>query len=295
MIMMRLLLFWLVLVSLQYNPTNAWEWSDWIGPSTSSSEPLTYDQVAELRVRDLKRRLARNHGYSAQELGVILDKKDLIRMLALEEDKIRQRQAHDTQRTLLWRGLVVTLLSIVITTCWPLISQAYDAISVNLIVYYDTKRHEMSRCLTLRSKRGLLGVLMMGIIDLLQLWLTASVLLSWVMRSQYFFPVPSLAVKPGQFLGNEIANSPAGQYGINVGSMAVTWVLRYTYSLIEAWTGRVLARAHQEQRKQRKAERRRVNETVSQQAVPPTQLPEGWMEPSNAVGTPTTSAFDEMD
>lgn len=261
-----------------------------------SSPTLTLEDVSELRARDIKRRLARNHGYSAEELARMLDKKELIHALAFEEEKIRLKYEDEVKRVLLKRGIITAIITIVAIICWPLLQHAYEVASVNFVVYTDRKRHEAQRCWELKSYGGMVGCTLMFILDLMQAWLTASILLSWVMRSKYFFPTPSLPLRPGQMMGGQIARSPMANYGINVGPMAVSWVMRFTYGRIENWTGRSLSRAHQRQRrtareneneeeraarKARKQARREAKERQAAMRVPDSTLPPDWMRPSS--------------
>jgi hypothetical protein len=217
--------------------------------SDRTTIPLSLQEVTDLRARDIKRRLSRHHGYSAEELAKILDKKELIHALAFEEEKLRLTVENEVKRTLVKQGIIVAVLSVVVVLCWPLLQHAYEIATVNFVVYTDRKQHEASTCWELKSIWGMIGILLMFVMDVLQLWLTGSMILSWVMRSKYFFPVPSLSVKPAQFMGGEIANSSLGGYGINIGPMAVGWVMRFFYAKLEAWTGRALSRAASQQRK----------------------------------------------
>jgi uncharacterized membrane protein (DUF485 family) len=96
----------------------------------------------------------------------------------------------------------------------------------------------------------------------LQIWLTLSILLSWVMRSKYFFPVPSLSINPAQLMGGEVAKSHLGGYGINVGPMVIRWIMSFVYIRLENWTGRALVRSQQKQRQSA-----RDNETPEERSV----------------------------
>jgi hypothetical protein len=64
---------------------------------------LTMKQVLELRVRDIKRRLVRYHGYEADEVIHVLDKKELIQtLLAFEEHKLQQRELEQVKHKLMF-------------------------------------------------------------------------------------------------------------------------------------------------------------------------------------------------
>ncbi|GAX16044.1 hypothetical protein FisN_22Hu098 [Fistulifera solaris] len=288
----------LLALVLLFETTYAWEWSDFIGSHLPSPvvATLSLEEVSDLRARDIKRRLARNHGYSAEELARILDKKELIHALAFEEEKIRLKYEDEVKRVLLKRGIITAILLVLVIVCWPLLQHAYEVASVNFVVYTDRKRHEAHRCWELKSYAGMVGCTIMFVLDLMQAWLTASILLSWVMRSRYFFPTPSLPIKPGQLMGGEIARSPMANYGLNVGPMAVSWGMRFVYGRIESWTGRALSRAHQTQRraardneseqeraarKARKQARREERERQAAMRVPTSTLPPDWMQPNN--------------
>ena len=269
-----------------FPPVQAWEWSDWVagsngllGRSTTitgsddnnSLQTLSIDEVSALRVRDLKRRLARSHGYSAEELDRILDKKELIHALAFEEEKVRLQQEEQAKRALAWRGVVAAVVAVLLVLCWPVLHHAGEVAHVNWVVYTDRKKHEASRCVELKSWKGVLGVLIMGVLDLMQLWLTSSILMSWLTTPKWwFFPVPRLSLRPAAFMGGQIAQSPLANYGINIGSMAVTWVMRFVYGKIELWTGKALASAHREQRREARTwesvEDRAARKTARKQA-----------------------------
>ena len=231
---------------------SAWEWDDFLGGGdvTFKTNTLGIEDVREMRVRDIKRRLARTHGYSADELGRMLDKKELIHALSFEEHKEREKEQYKLKRFLVIRGIMVALLAVVVVIGWPLLQQLYEVASVNFVVYTDRKRHEASRCIELRSVDGAVGVILMAFLDILQVWLSTSVLLSWFTSSKYFFPTPSLPVRPAQFMGDKVASGPLASYGINVGPMAVTWALRFVYGRLESFTGRALSRAYQKRKKE---------------------------------------------
>jgi hypothetical protein len=239
----------------------AWEWSDYFiyikgsGLSSSSTITLSIHEVSDLRVRDIKRRLSRTHGYSAEELARILDKKGLIQMLAFEEEKLRLQQEDSAKRIVMQHGIIGCVVALLVILCWPLLSHTYEVAMVNFVVYTDRKKLELQRCLELKSYQGLLGVTFMGILDLLQVWLTASVVLSWGMTSKYFFPIPRLTLRPAQFMGADAASSFMANYGINVGSILVTYGMRYVYGWIERYTGTALStRARQQRRDARQHE-----------------------------------------
>lgn len=57
-------------------------------------------------------------------------------------------------------------------------------------------------------------------------------------------------------MGQEIANSSAGSYGINIGSMVLTWAMRFIHGKLESWTGKAMAAAHRRQVRAEKAKRK---------------------------------------
>jgi len=218
-----------------------------------TTDTLTMYEIGEMRVRDIKRRLQRTHGYGADEVSRMLDKRELINTLAFEEHKTRQRRIEKEKRRLLKRGIIGALISVLVVMCWPLLSHAWEAGTVNLVVFADRKKFEATRCYELQSWSGFVGIVLMAVIDLLQVWLRASVLLSWVMTSKYFFPIPSLTVHPARFMGGQVASGPMAKYGFNMGPMILTWLLRFVNGYFEKWTGKALAKAQREQKKRAKA------------------------------------------
>ena len=246
---------------------SAWEWTDYIvgggsakigkddddddginiaGEAKRRRTYLTDDEISELRVRDLKRRLSRNHGFGAEELGRMLDKKDLISALIKEETKLRNKQRNDQLRKYFWKALFVAILCVVTVVGWPIWTQASEVMAVNWTVWYDRKRHEITQCWELKSVRGLIGVIFLGLLDLIRLWLSITVLASWVLSNgsqyrKYLFPMPSIAIRPGQFMGEKVAKSSMGQYGMNIAPMAITWAIGFVRTKLEYWTGKALS------------------------------------------------------
>lgn len=304
MMMLRRLLLLLLL-----STAAAWQWTDFLQTGNHGPPPstLTRAEIQLMRVRDLKRHLARQHGYAADELGRMLDKKELMAALEREENRVRQRYEQEVQRTLFWDAVIVTVVAGLVVLCWPLLHHIYKVAAVNLVVYTDRKYYEATRVWELQSLLGAIGFAAMCLVDMLQVWLTASVALSWVMaRSRYFFPTPNLPLRPAQFMGDQVAQSSVASYGINVGPMVVTWALRFLQGRLETATGQVLLRAQkaqrqaaretetEEERAARKAARKQAKraakeeaEVLRQQAMvqpPPSMLlPKDWMQSPESV------------
>ena len=334
----RRFLFSLFLLTNLLAVAQSWEWTDILDHlppldttgNMESAATLSLAQVSDMRVRDIKWRLARSHGYSAEELAKMLLKKELVQALALEEEKVRLQQADDLYRALFWRSVILAIICVAVVMCWPLLQQGFEVAMVNFVVYTDRKKLEAQRCWELQTKWGMLGVTLMFIIDLLQAWLTVSILLSWVMRSnKYFFPTPNIPIRPAQLMGGPMEKAFGG-YGINIGSMLVTSGLRFAHGQIERWTGQALSAAMREQKKKKKKKgktsdaeldqqeeaarqsrreaRRQARQAAAQQAAaaasppnPPADLPPNFMDPNQkaeaqaaARNIPTSTAHDEF-
>jgi hypothetical protein len=92
-------------------------------------------RISSMRVRDIKRRLARRHGYDARELNRMIDKRDLINALSFEEHKARKRTL-DGRRWGRYRAVAIyTCLSVLIVTFWPLMRRVVEVGHVNFVVY----------------------------------------------------------------------------------------------------------------------------------------------------------------
>jgi hypothetical protein len=246
----RLLLCLLLLLGATACTAESW-WDSVTGGNNIDSEQiwsntLSVREIGEMRVRDIKRRLQRAHGYSAEELGRMLDKQDLIHALGMEEHKVREERLEKQKRVLAWRSMIAAVISVAVVLCWPVLSHAWEVAAVNFVVFTDRKRLEIRRCWELQSILGFVGVTLMFLLDGLSIWLSASILLSWFVKSKYFFPMPSLPIHPAKLIGGEVANGPMANYGLNIGPMIVSWGLRFSNSQIEKWTGRALARAQRE-------------------------------------------------
>merc|ERR1740124_1259174 len=152
-----------------------------------------------------------------------------------------------------------------------LVSHYYHYLSARLTIFLinnqptkqnkkDKRTHEAGRCRELKSFKGFFGILLLSLVEGLHFWLTVSVILSWVMTSKYFFPIPSVAVRPAALLagasGMGGGNNPLAGYGINIGPMVVTFCLRFVKGRIEMWMGRVLDKANRQQKSDRKEARK---------------------------------------
>ena len=154
----------------------------------------------------------------------------------------------------------------------------------------------------------LLDPFRMFVVDMLQFWLTASILGSWIVSrhskyGKYFFPVPSIPLRPAQLMGGQMAQSSLANYGMNVGPMAVGWVLRFINGRFEKWTGKALSQAYKAQRRAareweteeeraarkaaRKAAKREAKARQQQRQEPPSTMPPDWMKPTNVTATTT--------
>jgi len=99
------------------------------------TKTLNIVEISEMRARDIKRRLARSHGYGVDELSRMLDKKELINTLSFEEHKAYQKEA-DRRKWIRFKNTVIyTCAAILIVMFWPLLRQAFEAASVNFVVY----------------------------------------------------------------------------------------------------------------------------------------------------------------
>jgi hypothetical protein len=186
----------------------------------------------------------------------MLDKKELIEALAFEEHKIRLEQREDLQRQVVFQAIIVTTVAGALVLMWPLLKHVYDVAHVNFVVYTDRKRLEARRCWELQSYQASVGVLFMFLVDILQMWLTVSVILSWVLTSRYFFPIPALPIRPAAIMGGPVASGSLSHYGINVGPMVCAWGFRFLQGKLTTWTGRALSHAAREQAKKSRKESR---------------------------------------
>jgi hypothetical protein len=245
----------------------------------------------------------------------MLDKKELVQALSSEEEKVRLTAEADVKRALAKQGILAAVAAVALVMLWPLIHRAYQVASVNLVVYWDKKCFEAKRCWQLKSKQAMVGIFLMGVLDVLQVWLSASVLLSWVMTSKYFFPVPRLPIRPGQLMGGEVAKSSLAGFGVNIGPMVIGWLLRFLHVRVERFTGQAMAWAYGTQRravraaeseqergarKAAKRERKRRKQQQDAEAAalrelaamaqpgPSTQLRTDWMHPTAEAETSST-------
>lgn len=86
------------------------------------------------------------------------------------------------------------------------------------------------------------------------------------MKSEYFFPVPYIPIRPAELLATAAGASgnanALGNYGINIGPMIISWFFRYMNGKLENFMGRSLQQRmneiNKEKRKATKAEQKEV-------------------------------------
>lgn len=254
------------LLTINLPTSDAFRIMDWVDGETPKqfkngdcAEVLSLSEISELRVREIKYKLQRKHGYGSDEVYRILDKKELVNKLAFEEHKICEMEGEWKKKVMVRRSIFMAFVCVVLVMFWPLFKHVWEVACVNFVVYTDRKIHEIGRCRDLKSYKGAFGILLMSLVECLKSWLTLSVILSWVMTSKYFFPIPSISVRPAAILagasGMGSGNNPLAGYGINVGPMVITFCLRFLNSRIERWLGRVLSEASKRQNRERKEAR----------------------------------------
>ncbi len=110
----------------------------------------------------------------------------------------------------------------------------------------------------LKSAKGAFGLFLILIMDGLRFWLSISVILSWVMKSKYFFPVPYIPIRPAALLatasGNTGGAGALGNYGLNVGPMVVSFLFKFVNGKLEYFVGKALSQALKRQKKDLKKE-----------------------------------------
>lgn len=99
------------------------------------TKTLNIVEISDMRARDIKRRLARAHGYDPDELSRMIDKKDLINALSYEEHKLYQKEA-DRKKWIMFKNTVIyTCAAVIVVMFWPLVKHALVVAHVNFEVY----------------------------------------------------------------------------------------------------------------------------------------------------------------
>ncbi|KAL7529458.1 hypothetical protein ACHAXR_002980 [Thalassiosira sp. AJA248-18] len=234
------------------------------------TKTLNIVEISDMRARDIKRRLAREHGYDPDELSRMIDKKDLINVLSYEEHKAYQQEADRRKWIRLKTTVIYTCVAVLVVMFWPLLRHVLEVAHVNFVVYTDRRKHEIKRCREFNSFEGYFGILLLFIIDILSFWLSVSVLLSWVMRSKYFFPTPNIPIRPAQLLTPKGGDAGAlGQYGLNVGPMIISWLFRFLNGNVEGMIGKAISKALKRQKRKEKefTKRLRKEERAKEKAA----------------------------
>jgi len=233
------------------------------------SRTLNIVEISEMRARDIKRHLARRHGYDADELSRMIDKKELINALSFEEHKVYLQEVDRRKWIRFKTSVIYTAGAIGVVMFWPLVVHALKVGMVNLEVYSDRRKYELKRCHEFKTVKGYFGMFLLFCLDLLSFWLSASVLLSWVVRrSKWFFPIPNIPIRPAQLLTSAINPSgdagALGAYGINVGPMLISFLLRFLKGKVELFIGRAMAQALKRQKKKEKEEIKRAKKEAKE-------------------------------
>mmetsp|Transcript_3615 Transcript_3615/g.4096 ORF Transcript_3615/g.4096 Transcript_3615/m.4096 type:complete len:424 (+) Transcript_3615:45-1316(+) len=267
----------LCLLLMNLPRSDAFRLMDWVDGETPAqhknddcAKVLSLSEISDLRVREIQRKLQRQHGYGSDEVHRILDKKELVNSLAYEEHKVCEREEEWKRKVMVRRSIFLALVCVILVMFRPLLEHVWEVAHINFVVYTDKKTYEIGRCREMESLKGAFGILLMSLVECLQFWLSISVILSWVMTSKYFFPVPSISISPAAMLasaaGTGGGNNPLARYGVNVGPMVITFCLRFIKGRIEKWMGTVLSEANRRQKRERKAARKEREKMEAQDA-----------------------------
>lgn len=202
----------------------------------------------------------------------MIHKSELIHALSQEVYLEESKKRSETNRKRGWHIGVTLAIAVGLYAVSPLWMQAYDVISVNIVVYTDRKMHEALRCFELRSMLGFLGYFLMTVVEILSFWLSVSVLLSWfVKRNDFFFPMPNIPIRPGALLNSATGGDPSNTTGLagfslNCGPMAISWFLKFINGIIQNFMGRALTRA-QKKKKQARKDAKKSKKTPEERAA----------------------------
>lgn len=109
--------------------------------SDSETRTLGIVEISEMRARDIKRRLARSHGYDPDELSRMIDKKELINALSYEEHKVYQQEADRRKWRRFKATAIYTCVAVLAVMFWPLLRHAFEVAHVNFVVYTGDQDH----------------------------------------------------------------------------------------------------------------------------------------------------------
>jgi hypothetical protein len=110
---------------------------DWVtaDDASKSMKTLAIIEISDMRVRDIKRRLVREHGYGADEIAKMIDKKELVNALSYEEHRAEQKEKERKKRVALRRSIIVALICVIFAMFRPLVVHAWEVLLVNVEVY----------------------------------------------------------------------------------------------------------------------------------------------------------------
>jgi hypothetical protein len=194
---------------------------------------------SEMRVRDLQRHLLKLGIDEAKVMG-ILDKKEMIELAEMYAN-------HADQMAKITIIVIISLCISVLLLLWYYRSSILYVIGqicewLRGYFYPIVSRIEtIHKCVRLKLFIPIFLFQICLMLDLYELWIQLSVLLSWVVSHtsilrQYFPPVLSLHVSPHSMLKNmnmASNNSFLSGYGINLGSMITLAIIKYIRSSIE--------------------------------------------------------------
>ena len=103
------------------------------------TKTLNIVEISDLRARDIKRRLARAHGYDPSELARLIDKKELINALSFEEHKVYLQELDRVKWIRFKTTMIYSCLAVMVVMFWPLLKHAYEVACVNFVVYTGEK------------------------------------------------------------------------------------------------------------------------------------------------------------
>lgn len=122
--------------------SDAFRIMDWVDGDTPAqfknddcAKVLSLSEISALRVREIQRKLQRQHGYGADEIHQILDKKVLVNALAYEEHKVCEREEEWKRKVMVRRSIFLALVCVILVMFRPLLEHVWEVAHINFVVY----------------------------------------------------------------------------------------------------------------------------------------------------------------
>ncbi len=204
--------------------------------------------IESMRVRDLRRWLIKNGGYTEKEVLSILDKEELRKLAfdVIDEKAWDATYLNAAEYFWYWFYRIGTVLLICLVVA--LLRKPIENYILSQWTHFKIFSRMSKSCWKNHRYAALLGIVSLIILDICSAWISLSVMSSWItpiLQPQYVYyirrlciPLPSMNLQPMNLLKGSSGSGSLGSYSVNMAPIIAGFVIEGLKKALENLIGK---------------------------------------------------------